>query len=56
MNFSMVIAQCPYCGCRRYSFDVIDAVDKLRKHKCPATKAEREVIDIVRKKIDGQEI
>lgn len=43
----IVIAECPYCGCHRYSWEEEDALYKLSKHQCSATLLDQEITEIL---------
>ena len=43
----MVIAECRYCGARRYSFEEQDAIEKLQHHTCSDVLTDRELSDIL---------
>ncbi len=53
MEIEIVIAECPYCGCKRHSLTVEDALEKLNKHICITTLADREIMEILVRIVDG---
>jgi len=47
MNFEMFIAECPFCGSRRYSWSEEDALEKLSKHRCWFTLSHDELWEVL---------
>lgn len=54
-TWDMVIAECPLCGARRYSWCEEDAREKLSEHRCTTTLLDKELREILKRAIEGAE-
>ncbi len=52
-ELEMIIAECPQCGARRYSWDEEDAVYKLSKHICPKELSDEELVKAIEDYLEG---
>ncbi len=51
MDIEIIIAECPKCGTRRYSWDEQDALYKLSKHVCITEESDEDLIKYIEENI-----